>query len=102
MPFIFGEPPSPEEQERMQREAEEHQMKIEAFTQEVDHWIDELGPRETFILKSILCATVGDEKWTALKVGELNGKMRYKHNVDIDSGKPEGEEFFSMEIRKDE
>lgn len=101
--MIFGREPTEEEIEQMQREHEEAHMKQEAFQNEVQQWLDGLSARETFLLKCILIATVKDDLYTARQIGEANGRMKYLHKVDPNSGLPEGVDFFAdAEIVKDD
>lgn len=96
MPFIFGgEPPSEEQMAEMQAQAEKAEMERTAFRNEVETWVEELGPRETYLLKQFVIACMNNKKWGNRRIGELNGKMRWKQNVDPDTGHPEGKEFFA-------
>lgn len=101
--MIFGREPTEEEMAQMQREHDEARMKNEAFNNEVQQWIESLTGRETFLFKAILIATVNDDLYTSRQIGEANGRMKYKHNVDPESGLPEGMDFFAdSSIAKDE
>jgi hypothetical protein len=92
--FGPGEPPSPEQIAEYEAQQEKARMEHDVFNNEIQAWLDSLGPRENFLLKSILVTAHGDQNYTARQIGEANGRMRYLHSVDPDTGLPEGVDFF--------
>jgi hypothetical protein len=89
MIFEFGRPPTPEE-------IAKHQMETELFEQEIDGWIDNMSPRESFLLAFCLNAGMGDDKWTARLIGRIQGKMQYKDHVSPVTGYPEGYDVYGI------
>lgn len=99
--MIFGREPTPEEEAELRERIEKSRMQSQAFDAEMDHWLDELGPRETFLLSALLKSMLDredgtiNEAWVGVVVGRLQSKMRYKYNVNPLTGLPDGVDFFA-------
>jgi hypothetical protein len=92
-PFLFGPPPTPEEEEEMRARHERRTMENEAFQHGFQTMFDEMPLDHLRTLRTMLSTTCGDQHTSTYFEGMVVATMKYRFGVCMTHGTNHDEEL---------